>query len=115
MACVFTCGGSTSPQSQPDYKIKTFVIQYEPSNKVPFYNPGPVPPNATVVFEVEVYSVSRGPRSVEAFGEVDVNKDQSLTKEEVRTVSALTHDWLLMAREQRLLVFPDQSPPEDGV
>ncbi|XP_019728422.1 peptidyl-prolyl cis-trans isomerase FKBP7 [Hippocampus comes] len=45
---------------------------------------GPVPPNATVVFEVEVYSVSRGPRSVEAFGEVDVNQDRSLTKEEIK-------------------------------
>ncbi|XP_074551295.1 peptidyl-prolyl cis-trans isomerase FKBP7 isoform X2 [Halichoeres trimaculatus] len=44
----------------------------------------PVPPNATVIFEVEVYAVSRGPRSMEAFGEMDRDKDKSLTKEEVK-------------------------------
>lgn len=44
---------------------------------------GPVPPNATVVFEVEVFSVSRGPRSMEAFNHIDLDKDKSLTKEEV--------------------------------
>ncbi|CAJ1078718.1 peptidyl-prolyl cis-trans isomerase FKBP7-like [Xyrichtys novacula] len=44
----------------------------------------PVPPNATVIFEVEVYSVTRGPRSMEAFGEMDLDKDKSLTKDEVR-------------------------------
>ncbi|XP_061782229.1 peptidyl-prolyl cis-trans isomerase FKBP7 [Nerophis lumbriciformis] len=45
---------------------------------------GPVPPNATVVFEVELYSVSRGPRSMEAFGKVDLNNDRSLTRAEVK-------------------------------
>uniref|UniRef100_A0A8C5N5Y5 peptidylprolyl isomerase n=1 Tax=Gouania willdenowi TaxID=441366 RepID=A0A8C5N5Y5_GOUWI len=45
---------------------------------------GPVPPNATVVFEVEVYAVSRGPRSLEAFGEMDLDKDKSLTKDEIK-------------------------------
>ncbi|XP_029980313.1 peptidyl-prolyl cis-trans isomerase FKBP7 [Sphaeramia orbicularis] len=45
---------------------------------------GPVPPNATVVFEVEVLAVSRGPRSLEAFGQMDTNKDKILTKEEVK-------------------------------
>ncbi|KAI4806149.1 hypothetical protein KUCAC02_010729 [Chaenocephalus aceratus] len=44
----------------------------------------PVPPNATVVFEVEVYSVSRGPRSMEAFKMMDLDEDRSLTKEEVK-------------------------------
>lgn len=44
---------------------------------------GPVPPNATVIFEVEVYAVSRGPRSMEAFIEMDLDKDKSLTKAEV--------------------------------
>ncbi|XP_026151595.1 peptidyl-prolyl cis-trans isomerase FKBP7 [Mastacembelus armatus] len=44
----------------------------------------PVPPNATVVFEVEVYSVSRGPRSMEAFRKIDLDKDKSLTKAEVK-------------------------------
>ncbi|XP_038575747.1 peptidyl-prolyl cis-trans isomerase FKBP7 [Micropterus salmoides] len=45
---------------------------------------GPVPPNATVVFEVEVYSVSRGPRTMEAFRNIDLDKDNSLTKAEVK-------------------------------
>ncbi|XP_034549064.1 peptidyl-prolyl cis-trans isomerase FKBP7 [Notolabrus celidotus] len=44
----------------------------------------PVPPNASVIFEVEVFAVSRGPRSMEAFGEMDSNKDRSLTKDEVK-------------------------------
>ncbi|KAL6101317.1 fkbp7 [Pungitius sinensis] len=44
----------------------------------------PVPPNATVVFEVELYSISRGPRSVEAFREMDLDGDRSLSKAEVK-------------------------------
>lgn len=62
----------------------------------------PVPPNATVVFEVEVYTVSRGPRSMEAFGQMDGDKDRSLTKDEVTMIhnpdmcvinSFLCHVW----------------------
>uniref|UniRef100_UPI0037E95A18 peptidyl-prolyl cis-trans isomerase FKBP7 n=1 Tax=Semicossyphus pulcher TaxID=241346 RepID=UPI0037E95A18 len=44
----------------------------------------PVPPNATVVFEVEIYAVSRGPHSVEAFGDIDQDKDKTLSKAEVK-------------------------------
>ncbi|XP_056913833.1 peptidyl-prolyl cis-trans isomerase FKBP7 [Takifugu flavidus] len=44
----------------------------------------PVPPNATVIFEVEAFSVSRGPRSMEAFGSMDIDNDKSLTKDEVK-------------------------------
>lgn len=47
-----------------------------------------MPPNATVIFEVEVYAVSRGPRSMEAFKNMDANKDRSLTKEEVNITLA---------------------------
>lgn len=36
-----------------------------------------------MVFEVEVFTVSRGPRSMEAFKEMDLNHDKSLTKDEV--------------------------------
>lgn len=45
-----------------------------------------VPPNATLIFEVELYTVSRGPRSMEAFGQIDLNKDKSLTKAEVMII-----------------------------
>lgn len=45
-----------------------------------------VPPNATVIFEVEVYSVSRGPRSIEAFTHMDLDKDKHLTKAEVTII-----------------------------
>ncbi|XP_041940430.1 peptidyl-prolyl cis-trans isomerase FKBP7 isoform X1 [Alosa alosa] len=44
----------------------------------------PVPPNATVIFEVELYSVARGPRSLEAFKEMDQDQDKSLTEEEIK-------------------------------
>lgn len=46
----------------------------------------PVPPNATVIFEVELYSVSRGPRTMEAFGNMDLDKDRILTKAEVTRI-----------------------------
>ncbi|XP_010765649.1 peptidyl-prolyl cis-trans isomerase FKBP7-like, partial [Notothenia coriiceps] len=52
----------------------------------------PVPPNATVVFEVEVYSVSRGPRSMEAFKMMDLDEDRSLTKEEVKQYLQLEYE-----------------------
>ncbi|KAM4730863.1 peptidyl-prolyl cis-trans isomerase FKBP7 [Anableps anableps] len=53
---------------------------------------GPVPPNAAVVFEVEVLSVSRGPRSMEAFGQIDLDKDRSLTKAEVKEYLKLEYE-----------------------
>ncbi|CAN9497962.1 unnamed protein product [Ophioblennius macclurei] len=53
---------------------------------------GPVPPNATVVFEVEVYVVSRGPRTLEAFQNMDLDKDKSLTKAEVREYLTLEYE-----------------------
>lgn len=49
----------------------------------------PVPPNATVIFEVEAFSVSRGPRSMEAFGNMDLDNDKSLSKDEVPVIHRL--------------------------
>ncbi|KAL4635658.1 peptidyl-prolyl cis-trans isomerase FKBP7 [Arapaima gigas] len=51
-----------------------------------------VPPNATLVFEVEVFSVSRGPRSMEAFREMDLDADQSLSKTELRQYLKLQYE-----------------------
>ncbi|XP_043104641.1 peptidyl-prolyl cis-trans isomerase FKBP7-like [Puntigrus tetrazona] len=45
---------------------------------------GPVPPNATVIFEVELLHITRGPRSIEAFKEIDIDNDKALTKEEIK-------------------------------
>lgn len=55
----------------------------------------PVPPNATVIFEVEAFSVSRGPRSMEAFGNMDLDNDKSLTKNEVPVIYRLLHHLVL--------------------
>ncbi|KAM7407844.1 hypothetical protein PAMA_003555 [Pampus argenteus] len=52
---------------------------------------GPVPPNATLVFEVELYTVSRGPRSMEAFAQMDADKDKTLTKAEVKEYLTLEY------------------------
>ncbi|XP_036401788.1 peptidyl-prolyl cis-trans isomerase FKBP7 [Megalops cyprinoides] len=43
-----------------------------------------VPPNATLTFEVELHHISRGPRSMEAFREMDFDNSRSLTKDEIR-------------------------------
>ncbi|XP_026127194.1 peptidyl-prolyl cis-trans isomerase FKBP7 [Carassius auratus] len=45
---------------------------------------GPVPPNSTVIFEVELLFITRGPRSIEAFKEIDADNDKALTKEEIK-------------------------------
>ncbi|TRY92241.1 hypothetical protein DNTS_029079, partial [Danionella cerebrum] len=45
---------------------------------------GPVPPNATVIFEVELLHIRRGPRSIEAFRQMDMDNNNELTKEELK-------------------------------
>ncbi|XP_040601588.1 peptidyl-prolyl cis-trans isomerase FKBP7 isoform X1 [Mesocricetus auratus] len=50
---------------------------YEPLAK------GKIPPNATLMFEIELYAVTKGPRSIETFKEIDTDNDRQLSKAEI--------------------------------
>ncbi|XP_062862321.1 peptidyl-prolyl cis-trans isomerase FKBP7 [Trichomycterus rosablanca] len=60
----------------------------------------PVPPHATVIFEVELLHLRRGPRSMEAFNEMDLNNDKTLTKEEVRKHLKMEAEKLNVQKEE---------------
>ncbi|XP_006012632.1 peptidyl-prolyl cis-trans isomerase FKBP7 [Latimeria chalumnae] len=43
-----------------------------------------IPSNSTIIFEIELYAVTKGPRSIDAFKKMDLDNDKKLCHDEVR-------------------------------
>ncbi|XP_078408140.1 peptidyl-prolyl cis-trans isomerase FKBP7 [Cetorhinus maximus] len=43
-----------------------------------------IPPNSTLLFEIELYAVRQGPRSVESFKLIDLDGDKKLSRDELK-------------------------------
>lgn len=76
----------------PDTNVATERVPesyFYVSQTVKLLAEGKIPPNATLMFEIELYAVTKGPRSIETFKQIDTDNDRQLSKAEVIQLLAL--------------------------
>lgn len=59
-----------------------YVIVLNFSSCLPFWA-GKIPPESTLIFNIDLLEIRNGPRSHESFQEMDLNDDWKLSKQEV--------------------------------
>lgn len=55
---------------------------------------GKIPPESTLIFNIDLLEIRNGPRSHESFQEMDLNDDWKLSKDEVTFPSSYTSFFL---------------------
>ncbi|XP_067915646.1 peptidyl-prolyl cis-trans isomerase FKBP14 [Heterodontus francisci] len=81
---------------------------------------GTIPPESTLIFEIELLEIKNGPRSHESFQEMDLNDDWKLTRHEVKEYLRREFDKYGVAQndtQQDSMVkdiFKNEDEDEDG-